>query len=365
MPIKEDFPTGYKLNYKVLKKNKLIILLTPMLLFLALTIQHSQNTSLVYALLFGFPAGIFIAITEAHLAEYRLVYKRLSFLYLSLNITAKFTAVLIALFSLVYVFGRLVLPQFFVSSWVDFFLNEMIFLALFTLGLSFVNHFYSWLVKKLGKNVLWSILTGRYHKPTKEERIFLFIDLKDSTYYAESLDDFQYSALLQDFFYDIGETVEKYHGSIYQYVGDEVVITWTSKKGLEAQNCLNCYSSIRTDIQKSSKTYIERYGFVPSFKAAMHIGEVIVSEVGKYKVEIAFHGDALNTTSRIADLCRRLNQEFLVSGALLKSFSEQNTYQFSSLGFHKMRGKSNAVEVFSTDFIIFLKKEELETLNTQ
>jgi adenylate cyclase len=38
---------------------------------------------------------------------------------------------------------------------------------------------------------------------------------------------------------------------------------------------------------------------VPEFKGALHGGNVVVSEVGKYKSEIAYHGDVLNTTSRM------------------------------------------------------------------
>ncbi|MGD2124111.1 MAG: hypothetical protein PVJ76_20340, partial [Gemmatimonadota bacterium] len=41
--------------------------------------------------------------------------------------------------------------------------------------------------RKVGPGNLWPLFTGRYHRPREEARVFLFLDLKDSTTIAERL----------------------------------------------------------------------------------------------------------------------------------------------------------------------------------
>lgn len=36
---------------------------------------------------------------------------------------------------------------------------------------------------------MWNMITGRYHRPRKERRIYMFLDIKDSTALAERLGD--------------------------------------------------------------------------------------------------------------------------------------------------------------------------------
>ncbi|HTM93239.1 MAG TPA: hypothetical protein VL095_12520, partial [Flavisolibacter sp.] len=39
----------------------------------------------------------------------------------------------------------------------------------------------------LGEGVLWKFISGKYHQPREEERIFMFLDMKSSTTIAEQL----------------------------------------------------------------------------------------------------------------------------------------------------------------------------------
>ncbi|MHC4457755.1 MAG: adenylate/guanylate cyclase domain-containing protein, partial [Planctomycetota bacterium] len=79
---------------------------------------------------------------------------------------------------------------------------------------------------KFGQGVLISFLLGKYHRPKEDDRIFMFMDLKSSTTYAEKLGHIKYSQFIQDCFFDITDVITKYDAKIYQYVGDEVVLSW-------------------------------------------------------------------------------------------------------------------------------------------
>jgi adenylate cyclase len=201
---------------------------------------------------------------------------------------------------------------------------------------------------KFGKGILIQMMLGKYHSPKIEERIFMFLDLKSSTTIAEKLRHEKYFELLNDFFNDAADPIIINTGEVYQYVGDEITISWKTDKGDSYDNCIHCFFGIKDAILDSSKKYELKYGLVPEFKAGAHKGEVIVGEVGGYKKEIVFSGDVLNTASRIQSECNRLNQELLVSSELLKHLNiNDNGYSFTKIEELKLKGKENSTTIYS------------------
>jgi len=203
--------------------------------------------------------------------------------------------------------------------------------------------------RKLGKGVLVKFLLGRYYKPKEEKRIFLFMDLKSSTYYAEKLGHFKYSRLIQDCFKDISNAVQVNHAQIYQYVGDEVVLTWKIDDGIENLRCLQVFYDFLDILENKKEYYQKTYGMIPIFKAGVHAGKVMVAEVGELKSEIAYHGDAINTASRIQGLCNSYKSRLLISGDLLAELSKKNekTNDYASLGAVLLTGKKLPTELYS------------------
>ncbi|EAR01371.1 adenylate/guanylate cyclase domain-containing protein [Maribacter sp. HTCC2170] len=197
----------------------------------------------------------------------------------------------------------------------------------------------------LGENNLSKLLRGKFYTPREEERIFMFLDLQSSTQHAETLGHIKYSKMIQDCFNDLGVVVEN-EAEIYQYVGDEVILTWKLKDGLRNQNCLDAYFNFKNEIEKRSEHYITSYGSLPFFKAGLNSGTVTVTEVGKYKKEIAYHGDTINTAARIQGKCNELNQELLISEHLMGQLDTCN-YIFEQLGSIPLKGKANEVMVMA------------------
>ncbi|HZJ20364.1 MAG TPA: hypothetical protein VFD35_08455 [Pricia sp.] len=93
--------------------------------------------------------------------------------------------------------------------------------------------------------------------------------------------------------------MEKNGAEVYQYVGDEAVLSWAIVNGLTNNNCIMAYFNFARHLQSKEAYYNANYGAVPEFKAGMNVGKVTVAQVGVIKKEIAFHGDTLNTASRI------------------------------------------------------------------
>jgi len=234
----------------------------------------------------------------------------------------------------------------------EFLRTDFIFIFLFAIFGSLLMNFIWQINRILGKGVFANIILGKYRRPTSEERIFMFLDIKSATTLGEKLGVQNYSSLLQDFFYDITDPIIETSGNIYQYVGDEVVLTWKVKKGLENNNCINCFFKIKRKIEDKKDFYTEKYGLKPEFKAGLHIGEAIVTEVGDLKKEIVFHGDVLNTTSRIQSQCNSLNQKLLISDALYNKLPEKNGFDFLSMGKYKLRGKDEEIELFGVSNLL-------------
>jgi len=205
--------------------------------------------------------------------------------------------------------------------------------------------FFSEIVDYLGLDVVSSFFNGKYAKSVEEDRIFMFLDMKGSTTIAEELGHQKHYQLINDYYADMTDAIINTKGSIYQYVGDEIVIFWHVKEGEEASNCIRCFFQIRERIAARSARYLDRYKVVPEFKAAVHFGRVTRGEVGRFKRELLFTGDVLNTTARIQMLCNDLKTSFLISGEL-KQKVESPDFHFNARGSFELKGRNQPIDLY-------------------
>jgi adenylate cyclase len=203
--------------------------------------------------------------------------------------------------------------------------------------------FFQQLNRLLGPGTLIRYIFGRYHRPRQEERIFMFLDLKDSTSIAERLDIGAHYALLNDFFHDIAGPVLATKAQIYQYVGDEVVLTWPMTTGLRDANCVRVFYEIEAAVRRNGTHYLDRYGLIPEYKAGLHGGDVISAEIGDLKRDLVYSGDVLNTTARIQAECNRLSARLLVSSTLYQRLVLPPGVEAENLGEVDLRGKRHAI----------------------
>jgi adenylate cyclase len=209
--------------------------------------------------------------------------------------------------------------------------------------------FYSEISDNIGHGILVNFFTGKYHSPIEEERIFMFLDMKSSTTIAEEIGHLKYFELLKEFYADFTDSIINHSGEIYQYVGDEVVISWRTQKGLKNNNCLKCFFAMKNALEKRSIYYKKQYGAIPTFKAGMHLGSVTTGEIGVLKKEIIFTGDILNTTARIQNLCNDHNVDLLLSQELLEKLPIKHHYNVKTLGKQELKGKTKRLTLFSID----------------
>lgn len=231
-------------------------------------------------------------------------------------------------------------------AWRYFYYVALIYTLLMTLVITFINQMNS----QFGPGVLIPLLLGKYRTPREEERVFIFMDMTSSTTHAEKLGHLRYSALVRDCFLDINRVLSRHHAEIYQYVGDEIVLSWSLADGLSNHTCVEFYFACQQRLNERRSYYMATYGFVPEFKAGLHLGVVTAVEVGEVKRNIAYHGDTLNTTSRIRSLCGHYGKDLLISEDIRVAAARlDETYNVNSLGQVQLRGKDQPVEIFSVD----------------
>lgn len=214
-----------------------------------------------------------------------------------------------------------------------------LFIVIFTIIALLVND-------KYGPGIFRKFLLGRYFEPRREERIFMFLDLRSSTTIAEQLGEERYFAFLREVFQYATPAILKHEGEIYQYVGDEIVISWEMDKGIRNANCITAYFDIQQELIRRKSYFLAKYQVFPEFKAGVHQGYVMAGEIGVVKREIAYSGDVLNTAARIQSKCNEFGVNLLFSGDLIQRLSLTGLSP-RELGDIELRGKQERVKLFT------------------
>ena len=187
-----------------------------------------------YGIILGVILGVFYAIIEFLFDE-----------FLSKRLILGVSVIMKSLIYLILIIIVLSLLSFRIEEYIDidlpnergwwrtdpFFWNTVIYFVVASIVFSLIRIAND----KFGRGMFLNILLGKYRNPREETRILMFLDLKDSTKIAEKLGHITYSKFIQDCFTDLNKVLNKYEAEVYQYVGDEAVVTWTQNKGFKKQ----------------------------------------------------------------------------------------------------------------------------------
>jgi adenylate cyclase len=216
---------------------------------------------------------------------------------------------------------------------------------LYWLILFTITQLYIEINEKYSPGVFLDIIRGKYIQPKIEKRIIMFIDLKDSTPIAEKLGHVENFKFIRDFIFHVSMALIDHDGRIYQYVGDEIIVSWPFTK----KNMMKCMDSIiaaQKNIQKNGIQFRNSYDHIPEFRIGLHVGDVTVGQIGVIKKDLAMSGDTMNTTARIRSTCKELNKKFIMSKDFMEK-SDLKEWQSESLGIVDLKGKAAGIELFS------------------
>jgi adenylate cyclase len=161
----------------------------------------------------------------------------------------------------------------------------------------------------------------------KERQIaILFVDIRGSTSFAESVPPFDVIHVLRRFYHHMEKAVMDNSGQVACYTGDGLMALF----GVEPSGCaplqavlagLDMLRSVKEDVQP----YVKRL-FQCSFRigVGVHFGEAVVGTVGGGLQErVTAIGDAVNVANRVERANKKAGTEFLVSEAVLREVEGQ------------------------------------------
>jgi adenylate cyclase len=199
----------------------------------------------------------------------------------------------------------------------------------------------------VGARTLGNFLIGRYYRPVEEDRLFLFLDMKDSTGLARRLGNARFHTLLSDAFFALDSAIVENGGEVITYVGDSVIATWPM--GTPGRNSRVAFAVKDgfARLRAERKRFERIYGAVPEFRAVVHGGPVVVGECGDSKRQITYLGDVLNVAARLEEVAKMRHIDFAIAGALIDKIVLPPGFDATSLGAVSLRGVAEPIDVYA------------------
>jgi adenylate cyclase len=200
-------------------------------------------------------------------------------------------------------------------------------------------------VRLIGVRVVWNLVRGHYRVALEENRIFVFLDLADSTTWTKELGAVAAYEIAAQFFHDVARLVIDYDGETHRFIGDEIVATWSLKSPGSKRRCLSCLLAIRAFMNDHGNDYQRAFSLTPTFRVGVHCGPVIAGEVGVDKHEIVYFGDTINSAARIGSLCKEKDRWILMSEEMIEGLPEN--VKKVEIGAVCLRGRDEETLLFS------------------
>ena len=197
----------------------------------------------------------------------------------------------------------------------------------------------------IGGRVLGSFLLGTYHRPRREQRIVMFLDIAGSTALAEEMGEVRVHDLITRFFFDIDRPIAEHDGEVHAYVGDQVIVTWPLSDDPERNaRALRCFFAAEDRMADLAPAYTREFGVAPRFRAGIHAGPIVVSECGDAKRQIAFFGDTMNVAARLCDHSKAVGEALVASAEMLDGAAVPPGLGIGSRLNVRLRGRQAPVE---------------------
>ena len=195
----------------------------------------------------------------------------------------------------------------------------------------------------IGGRTLNKLLVGRYHRPVREERVFILVDIKGSTALAERLGDRQAHAFITSVFFDIDQPILEHGAEVYNYVGDQLIASWPLREGVDDARCVHCAMAIQDTLARRADDYRRTFDSAPGVRVVLHAGPVVAGECGGAKLAIVYLGDTLNTAARIEETAKAVGRDCLISDALLAQIDLPPSLGVEPLGSIQLRGRQQPI----------------------
>jgi adenylate cyclase len=204
----------------------------------------------------------------------------------------------------------------------------------------------------LGRDAGRRVLRGRIARGVADriEAVLWFSDLRNYTRISDSSPPEQLIPMLNDYADAVVSAIHQQGGDVLKLIGDGVLAIFPAEERNRA--CAAALAAAALARQAVGALNARRAGQdlpVTGMYLGLHIGEVFYGNIGsKERLDFTIIGPTVNEVSRIAAMCRSVDQPLLLSAAFAASIPDQR-HRFVSVGRYALRGVGRPQELFTLD----------------
>jgi len=179
----------------------------------------------------------------------------------------------------------------------------------------------------------------------RKQVTILFADVTRSMELAEQLDPEEWHQILDRFFEILSEGVNRFEGTVNQYLGDGIMALFGAPIAHEDHAQRACYAALwlRDELGIYSRELKREKGLGFSVRMGLHSGEVVVGKIGDdLRMDYTAQGHTVGLAARLQSLASPdtcyLSSD--VAGLV------QGYFELNDLGEFKLKGVSDPVSVF-------------------
>jgi adenylate cyclase len=202
----------------------------------------------------------------------------------------------------------------------------------------------------LGRDAGRRVLSGRIARGVADriETVLWFSDLRNYTRLSDASPPELIIPLLNDYADAIVSAIHDNDGDVLKLIGDGVLAIFPAKEPRHAcAAALNAARLARQSVRALNSHRAAQGLPATDMYLGLHIGEVFYGNIGsRERLDFTVIGPAVNEVSRIAAMCRSVDQPVLVSAAFAASAAVEPS-PFVSVGRYALRGVARPQELFT------------------
>lgn len=202
----------------------------------------------------------------------------------------------------------------------------------------------------LGRDAARRVLSGRIMRGVADriDAVIWFGDLRGFTRITDATPE-HVIPLLDDYADVIVSAIHNEGGDVLKLIGDGILAIFTAEDREHAcRAALDAASKARTEIAALNVQRAARGVPVTDMYLGLHVGEVLYGNIGSTeRLDFTVVGPAVNEASRIAAMCRSVEQPVLVSEAFASVPGLRE--RLISVGRYALRGVGRPQELFTLD----------------
>jgi adenylate cyclase len=204
----------------------------------------------------------------------------------------------------------------------------------------------------LGRDAGRRVLEGRIARGITDqiEAVLWFSDLRSYTRISDSAAPGEIIPLLNDYADAIVSAIHERSGDVLKLIGDGVLAIFQADDRTRAcESALAAAIAARQSVAAVNRSRAGKNLPTTDMYLGLHIGEVFYGNIGsKERLDFTVIGPAVNEVSRIASLCRSVDQLLLVSSAFAATLGESKS-RLVSVGRYALRGVGRAQDLYTLE----------------